>query len=162
MSELTDAEIVKALECCMSGCRYKCPFFGEGTPDCWEATMRNAIDIIIKQKAEIENNAKFTMHNAQRKYIDVDKFAEKICNFQQIDEDTANKMIFLLRTFPTADVEEVKHGEWVVKTDLKITLSRAYIRKEIIYICPHCNKEYRNKMNFCGNCGAKMDGGKAE
>ena len=37
-------------------------------------------------------------------YIDVDKFAEKICNFQAIDEDTANKMIWLLRTFPTADV----------------------------------------------------------
>jgi hypothetical protein len=37
-------------------------------------------------------------------YIDVDKFAEKICNFQAIDEDAANKMIWLLRTFPAADV----------------------------------------------------------
>ena len=39
-------------------------------------------------------------------YIDVDKFAEKICNFQAIDEDAANKMIWLLRTFPTADVAQ--------------------------------------------------------
>ena len=38
--------------------------------------------------------------------IDVDKFAEKICDFQAIDEDAANKMIWLLRTFPTADVVE--------------------------------------------------------
>lgn len=37
-------------------------------------------------------------------YIDVDKFAERICNFQAIEEDAANKMIWLLRTFPTADV----------------------------------------------------------
>ena len=37
-------------------------------------------------------------------YIDVDKFADKICNFQAIDEDAANKMIWLLRTFPIADV----------------------------------------------------------
>lgn len=38
------------------------------------------------------------------RYIDVDKFAAKICNFQAIDEDAANKMVWLLRTFPTADV----------------------------------------------------------
>ena len=37
-------------------------------------------------------------------YIDIDKFAESICNFQAIDEDAANKMIWLLRTFPIADV----------------------------------------------------------
>lgn len=42
-----------------------------------------------------------------KKYIDVDKFAERICNFHQIDEDAANKMIWLLRTFPTADAVEV-------------------------------------------------------
>ena len=40
-------------------------------------------------------------------YIDVDKFAVEICNFQAIDEDAANAMIWLLRTFPTADVVEV-------------------------------------------------------
>ena len=37
-------------------------------------------------------------------YIDVDKFAEKICNFQAIDEDSANAVIYLLRSQPTADV----------------------------------------------------------
>lgn len=63
---------------------------------------------------------------------------------------------------PSADVVEVRHGEWTVKTDFKTPLSHAYIRKEIIYICPYCNKVYRSKMNFCGNCGAKMDGGKKE
>ena len=43
----------------------------------------------------------------KNRYIDVDKFAEAICNFKQIDEDAANAMIWLLRTFPTADVVEV-------------------------------------------------------
>ena len=52
------------------------------------------------------------------RYIDVDKFAEKICNFQAIDEDCANKMIWLLRTFPTADVVEVKQIE-IIRDDLK-------------------------------------------
>ena len=54
--------------------------------------------------------------------------------------------------------DAVKRGHWTVKTDFKIPLSHAYIRKEIIYICSYCNKAYRSKMNFCGNCGAKMDG----
>ena len=63
---------------------------------------------------------------------------------------------------PTADVQEVKHGEWLVEAMTQTPLSHAYIRKQIFYICPYCNKEYRQKMNYCGNCGAKMDGGKAE
>ena len=44
---------------------------------------------------------------AEKKYVEVDAFAEAICNFQHIDEDAANNMIWLLRTFPTADVVAV-------------------------------------------------------
>ncbi len=61
---------------------------------------------------------------------------------------------------PAADVAPVVHGEWIVKTVYKTPLSHGYIRKEKLHICPYCAKEYRQKMNFCGNCGAKMDGGK--
>ena len=64
-------------------------------------------------------------------YIDVDKFAEKICNFQSIDEDAANAMIWLLRTFPTADVVEVvryKDCKGVMKKDFD-ALTVAEIRK---------------------------------
>lgn len=87
-------------------------------------------------------------------YIDVDKFAEKICDFQVIDEDCANKMIWLLHTFPTADVEEVRHGEWIKYP------SDAYMK------CSVCGMEYPkekmpNIVGYCPNpnCGAKMDGG---
>lgn len=58
-----------------------------------------------------------------------------------------------------ADVAPVVHGEWIIKTDYKTPVSHAYIRKEKLYICPYCGKDYRKHMNFCGNCGAKMDGG---
>ena len=40
-------------------------------------------------------------------YIDVDKFAEEICKFPAIDEHSANAVISLLRSQPTADVAEV-------------------------------------------------------
>lgn len=59
---------------------------------------------------------------------------------------------------PTADVEEVKHGEW---------------KQGIPYICSVCGKPAPDEKNtsekyscwtspYCPNCGAKMDGGNVE
>lgn len=54
---------------------------------------------------------------------------------------------------PTADVVEVKHGEWFLLDDGSGT-------------CTLCGKHQKNIwdmdnwQNFCGHCGAKMDGGK--
>ena len=56
---------------------------------------------------------------------------------------------------PTADVVEVKHGKWK-------------LNKDGSGICSECGRtqknvwDYDNSQNFCGHCGAKMDGGKAE
>ena len=57
---------------------------------------------------------------------------------------------------PTADVEEVRHGEWVLLE---------YCANEGVY-CSICHKkvyrkDYANQKtqsNYCPNCGAKMDG----
>lgn len=56
---------------------------------------------------------------------------------------------------PTADVVEVKHGEWVDDGDC--------------FHCSVCNRTYhlgslqtiydvRRCWNYCANCGARMDG----
>lgn len=55
-----------------------------------------------------------------------------------------------------ADFVEVRCGEWIVEEELKTPLSKAYIRKEKTYNCPYCKKRFRQRMNFCGNCGADM------
>ena len=57
-----------------------------------------------------------------------------------------------IEDFPTADVVEVRHGEWVT------------LEAEIgLYSCSLCeHKILRAECNYCPNCGAKMDGGKAE
>ena len=59
---------------------------------------------------------------------------------------------------PTADVEEVKHGEWVPVQYTYFGLKR--------YECSECrNDEYwqkrylEHKEKYCPNCGARMDGG---
>ena len=62
-----------------------------------------------------------------------------------------------IKSLPTADVVEVKHGEWIEK----------FKDGFWYYDCPFCDDGYvvmekdENKPNYCGNCGAKMDGGKA-
>ena len=59
---------------------------------------------------------------------------------------------------PTADVAEVKYGEWIKHFD---DLFPAESTQE----CSVCHEEEFITLcndNYCPNCGAKMDGGKAE
>ena len=63
----------------------------------------------------------------------------------------------LIEKQPTADVEEVKHGEWIEKED---------VYGDIYYTCSVCNNDWttidgtpqENFMKRCPCCGAKMDG----
>ena len=48
--------------------------------------------------------------------------------------------------FPSADVTEVRHGEWELSFDKNS------------YKCSLCKFKYRFIDNFCPNCGARMDG----
>ena len=51
---------------------------------------------------------------------------------------------------PAADVEEVKHGEWIEDGEYQI--------------CSVCGEEHHwdeYRATYCEDCGAKMDGGKA-
>ena len=75
---------------------------------------------------------------------------EMILNFQQFVE---------LKSFvPSEDVEPVKRGHWICIGDID----------ENIYECSQCHEIWclndgtpkENNMNYCLNCGAKMDGGK--
>ena len=57
MNKLTDAEIVKALECCITNDCAKCKAYDETNGeivDCLHAICRNALALINRQKAEIE------------------------------------------------------------------------------------------------------------
>ena len=61
-----------------------------------------------------------------------------------------------LDNIPTADVVEVKHGEW--------KWNRGQALGEKSYFCSLCTDGESDTGNdkYCPNCGAKMDGGKAE
>lgn len=67
---------------------------------------------------------------------------------------------------PTADVVEVKHGEWREGALLKVGRE---IKHYPSVICSDCGITFCDIINnhnymyrYCPHCGAKMDGGKAE
>ena len=99
---------------------------------------------------------------AEKEYIDLyecrDDFYATVLDILSEDStnDRANQIIDAFDYLPTADVEPVKHGHW--KRELMSPKIGLYG-----YICSNCNKIiYVGKeryMTYCGNCGAKMDGG---
>lgn len=87
------------------------------------------------------------------RFIDVDKIdTEKAHKRNEIYyrdsfESGVVSTLHLLAKMPTADVVEVKRGEW-----LNIIFTQRYI-------CSLCGNEiYFGKDKFCSECGAKMDG----
>ena len=60
--------------------------------------------------------------------------------------------LMLIDDEPTADVQEVKHGEWVSNA-----VTDEYVCSECDGIAPvDCEKEDFYESNYCPNCGAKM------
>ena len=55
---------------------------------------------------------------------------------------------------PTADVEEVKRGRWII--DRKF--GNDVMSDEQMVICSVCGKGiFYGKQNYCPNCGSRMD-----
>lgn len=59
---------------------------------------------------------------------------------------------------PTADVEEVRHGEWIPLKQKKHWADTETISTDIVgFCCSECGAEEKFKHRYC-HCGAKMDG----
>ncbi len=99
------------------------------------------------------------------RYIDADLLIEELKELQKLHSPsltkTTNEAIDLglslairrVRKSPTADVEEVKHGQWIGKP----ISGYARIR------CSVCRTTFVQETGTwkrCPECGAKMDGGK--
>lgn len=57
---------------------------------------------------------------------------------------------------PAAGVKPVKHGHWI----RKLIYNKFASCIGSMMICSECNKDnkYDKRMDYCPNCGAKMDG----
>jgi len=110
-----------------------------------------------------------------RKYINVEAFREEMDNHYPFDKHTQDhdpilnfaksQIIRLLATFPSADVEPIRHGRWDIIEYEYFTCSECGY--DFWNGCD-CTAEAKEKLtngvypNYCPNCGARMDGKEQE
>lgn len=95
------------------------------------------------------------------RYIDADKLVERLKFKRDTDNIDRNKYAGLecaiaqCNKAPTADVVEVRHGEW-----LHAGMFDDMAKCSVCGLIDHSlNEVYsRGTYNYCPNCGAKMDG----
>lgn len=90
-----------------------------------------------------------------KKHIDVLKDlkaeAEKFSTHPQEVKDALGAAIKTLE-----DTQTERHGHW----SNQMLFDDGFGGARVGYICSACKKYVPFKGNYCGNCGAKMDGGK--
>ena len=99
---------------------------------------------------------------AQKEYIEREEVLRKIS--KMIDDCKkdykVNALTTLFQVIDTvvgckpADVQEIRHGEW----SLAYAVPDHNVKIQYGYQCSECEAVLNSKTNFCGNCGAKMDG----
>lgn len=100
------------------------------------------------------------------RYIDADRIEDVIINDVPLKYFRARSYNGAIRNglkiaeilndkIPTADVKEVKHGQWLKHYQSGVIVSEGFVSS-----C--CNMWNERKSNYCPNCGAPMDGGDEE
>ena len=57
---------------------------------------------------------------------------------------------------PIVEAEPVRHGRWLAMYELT---SEGILPDEPMgYMCSQCNAKRKKRLNYCSNCGTKMDG----
>ena len=88
------------------------------------------------------------------RYIDADKLKEKKVYSAERHENVVP--VAEIDWQPTADVVEVKHGEWKPYNEYyDDEYSECNVRR--VWACSICGRLEEYKESYC-NCGAKMDG----
>lgn len=93
------------------------------------------------------------------KFIDADKLQETV--YKRVNNPAIRGWLnLLINEQPTADVKEVKHGQW--NTVLDESILEHYNNDVDIFACSICGIKSKRPTKFCPFCGARMDGGNEE
>lgn len=96
------------------------------------------------------------------RYIDVDKLQETV--YKRVNNPAIRGWLnSLINEQPTADVKEVKHGQWIEdKKDSSSQCSVCGWYTDYDYDYVTNNGLGNDDFLFCSHCGARMDGGNEE
>lgn len=100
----------------------------------------------------------------EARYIDINKVTIPTGFFNQ--DLNVPKLLDWLNSQPTADVAEVKHGEWVkhhpdpetMRKWHELGIGKGMSENSIFWTCSCCGCWGTPRQKFCSDCGAKMDG----
>lgn len=88
-------------------------------------------------------------------YIEKDKAKELVCEFcTWVGTSNCEECEHPVDDVPAADVQPVRHGRWVKTIGENGVTSACRCN-----LCGFEDNRY-SLLNYCPNCGAKMDGGK--
>ena len=96
------------------------------------------------------------------RYIDADEFWNnrpenldpKKSEYNRGWDKYAKEILKVLEETPTADVVEVRHGEWINKCCSVCGEKQPYTARGNVFATTF----YQFKTKYCPHCGAKMDG----
>ena len=96
-----------------------------------------------------------------KKYIDMDLLKTEICKNKIMSRELiAQRILHIIDNQPTADVAEVKHGNWI-DVPLNVYNDRYGMNKYNLRtkysVCEYAMPREYPRFNICPNCGAKMD-----
>lgn len=86
------------------------------------------------------------------RYVDVDKLIEE---YDRVHIGAPGGARKLMVDAPTADVQEVKHGEWLLLDECANEGVYCSLCHKKVYKKDYANQKIKSK--YCPNCGAKMD-----
>ena len=90
---------------------------------------------------------------AEKEYIEREALVEQLKK-----EECDCEWLWTILDIPAADVAPVRHGHWIDWGGFG-SLNNGFIPE---YKCSVCNSILHSKRSYCGNCGAKMDGGEGK
>ena len=83
------------------------------------------------------------------RYVDVDKL---IAEYDRVHIGRPGGARRLMEEASTADVAEVKRGEWILEDHGQGTCNQCKFTQKDVW-------DMNGWQNYCGHCGAKMGGG---
>lgn len=92
---------------------------------------------------------------AEKEYIEREALINKIHKrFRPDTKLSAVYLVGLIGDEPTADVQEVRHAEWVLQENKHPEAVCSNCGREVVYQIVNNRWEFEN---YCPHCGAKMD-----
>lgn len=92
------------------------------------------------------------------KYIKREDAIRAYAEILKSDKDTKLIAEMILADVPSADVVEVRHGHWILRQPNSLHLDW----RDSLFECSVCGANRIRRtgevLNYCPNCGAKMDG----